>query len=382
MTKSPKQICSRIGFALFFMMVTWMLASAALMALVQNWYPAFMSSPWALWLLNDIPLYGVGMPVFLLVLLTLPDGAEPARPLQRIRWWQFLLLALVCLGATYALSYVTTFVQYFIQEFLGAPMQNSLDQLVQNSGTFQNFLFGACVPAVGEEFIFRYMLRRKMKGCSDSTYMLFSGLSFAAFHGNFAQLFYAFALGVVFAWVYLRTNRLWVSMALHFLLNLFGILVLPGLVGNSRTMVLGVVLIFLLIAGGAVVFALYLRRARHSLLPATAPGWPQGLPRRQQTVLPAYAAPYPAPQPAPYAAPYATPYMAPHAAPYAAPHAGPYTAPPPAAVSQYPPGAQPYWDGQAPKPPRFWGTCVLNVGMMLYLCTALLLVIATLAIGG
>ena len=45
---------------------------------------------------------------------------------------------------------------------------------------------------------------------------------FGLFHGNFTQFFYAAALGLLFAWVYIRTGKIIHTIAMHFMLNFWG----------------------------------------------------------------------------------------------------------------------------------------------------------------
>ena len=54
-----------------------------------------------------------------------------------------------------------------------------------------------------------------------------SALMFGLFHGNLSQLFYAFALGLVFGYVYLKTGKLRYSIGLHMLINFIGSVVGP-----------------------------------------------------------------------------------------------------------------------------------------------------------
>ena len=47
-----------------------------------------------------------------------------------------------------------------------------------------------------------------------------SGLMFGLFHGNFQQFFFAFALGLLFAFVYARTGRIRYTIGLHMAINM------------------------------------------------------------------------------------------------------------------------------------------------------------------
>ena len=57
-----------------------------------------------------------------------------------------------------------------------------------------------------------------------------SGLIFGLLHQNLYQFFYAFALGSLFAYVYIRTGRIRYTIILHGIVNFLGSVVAPAIV--------------------------------------------------------------------------------------------------------------------------------------------------------
>ena len=90
-------------------------------------------------------------------------------------------------------------------------------------------LVAVIIGPIAEELIFRKFLLDRIAGYGQITAMLMSGLIFGLAHGNFFQFFYAFAIGVIFAWVYLRTGRIRYTMLLHMMINFCGSLIPLGL---------------------------------------------------------------------------------------------------------------------------------------------------------
>ncbi|MDL2324383.1 CPBP family intramembrane metalloprotease, partial [Ruminococcaceae bacterium OttesenSCG-928-A16] len=294
----------------------------------------------------------------------------------------------------------------------GQPQTDALADLAAMGGVVVNLIFGACVPALGEEFLFRHVLYRKMRGCGDATYIFFSAFCFALFHGNFAQMLYAFAVGVIFAWVYVKTGNIWVSVALHFIINCMGIVVAPLLLENElATMMMGVAVIAF-IAGAIVIFVKMRKRVWAGLTPPTEAGWPASKPRGWQRKMAAQLHPFyytmameemqyppysddpeqnrnivysiqqaamPPQQPA-FAAQGQTPVANAQPQvppPLAAPMAQPWQ-PAPATAAQSPPGT-------TGVPPKKQGgiarLCLANVGMVLYMLVSLGLAIVSLFVG-
>jgi hypothetical protein len=75
------------------------------------------------------------------------------------------------------------------------------------------------IGPVVEEFIFRRLIIDKIRPYGEMVAVIFSGMAFGAFHGNFSQFFYASAIGMVLAYVYLRTMKLVYPAVLHIAFN-------------------------------------------------------------------------------------------------------------------------------------------------------------------
>ncbi len=348
----PGKVCSRIGLSLFFMMLAWQISATVIIVVIYLAAPAVAESPWFFGIMNDVPLYLIGMPVYLLILSTIPDGPNgPAeqRPAKRFHLGHYLLVLAFCFGATYLLSFLTGLVSDAVHLSGEIPSTTDiLEGMMGQSGFLQDFIFIVCVPAVGEEFLFRYMLRRKLRGAGDKIYILMSALCFGLFHGNFSQIFYAFVVGAAFAWVYLRTGKIWIPMTMHFCINLFAIST-PMLYQNTPLWAIILIVILLLAIFAIVIYFSMQKRLIRGMLPPTEPGWPYKPPKAanpweqaaQNAAAHAYAY-------GGYAAqgPYAQNPYAHYGVPYAAPAA--YAQP---AAWQQPYGQQPYaWQPPAATP--------------------------------
>lgn len=357
-----KRICSRIGLAMLLMMFVWMVSMTVAQTVIIAVDLSLLENPWVMWILNDAPLYLFGLPVFLLVLKGVPNGPVAPREKVRIGPGRYFMALVFGLGATYFFNLIMTGIIIGLQTLItGQPGtgNNALSQMVLGSGFLPTFLFGVCVPALGEEFIFRYMLRKKMNGCADITYMLFSSLCFALFHMNAVQGPYAFVLGMVFAWLYLVTDNIWLPVSLHFLTNLTGTALMPALVETPVGNVVAMLLMLGLVVAAIVIFVRSIRKLRATLRPPTEPGWYYKPPRRRAVqgdyaVLPqAYAAPSAMPSYTPYANALVTDYDAPQmqAPPMPAPHPQPGYAPAPPLASEQPFRPQPGYAPQMAAPP-------------------------------
>ena len=77
----------------------------------------------------------------------------------------------------------------------------------------------AILPALVEEFAFRGVILKIMRKYSDSMAILVSGVMFGLMHGNFTQISFALVVGLILAFITVKTNSLIPAIIIHFLNN-------------------------------------------------------------------------------------------------------------------------------------------------------------------
>lgn len=77
----------------------------------------------------------------------------------------------------------------------------------------------AVLPALVEEFAFRGVILKIMRKHSDSMAVMVSGVMFGLMHGNFTQIPFALVVGLVLAFITVKTNSLIPAIIIHFLNN-------------------------------------------------------------------------------------------------------------------------------------------------------------------
>ena len=402
--RNPKKICSQIGFALLCMLVVWYIGIFSTQWIMENFALWLWKSEWSVWIVNSGSLYLLGVPVFLLVMHFIPDGPELPRWKPVFGPKQFFLAMVFCMGASYILSIASSIFILLLQAVFGGSVDigsAGVQQLLSRSSPLLNFLFGVVLPAICEEFIFRYMLRKKLRGCSDIIYIVFSGLCFSMFHGNLIQSLFTFVAGAVFAWAYVVTGKIWIPVSMHFIVNFIGIVLVPLILDYPIFSILLSLLVMGAIAGAIIVFLSYREQFFSGLQPPTEAGWPYTpwIPKRRATKGGQYAAWYSA-----YARqasdtmkhgthwqpPRQTGWGYPPAATYYQqnPYYGTPGYPPPPTHSQPNYAAPPQWQYNAALPPtaggaagtanrksRPWAVVFGNVGMILFIGASCLLII-------
>jgi membrane protease YdiL (CAAX protease family) len=105
----------------------------------------------------------------------------------------------------------------------------------------------AVVPPLVEEFACRGIILGSLKKYGEGFAVLCSAILFGIVHGNFMQIPFAFLVGLVLGFITVKTNTIWIAVAVHAFNNGVSVL-LDYIVSNTSEMVGDVVSIIILTA--------------------------------------------------------------------------------------------------------------------------------------
>lgn len=125
-----------------------------------------------------------------------------------------------------------------------------------NPSGFFGFLLSliatAIVPPLVEEFACRGLVLGSLRRFGDGFAVLVSAILFGLMHGNFDQMPFAFMVGLVLGYIVVKTDSLWIAIAVHAANNFISVAfqyLLAGLSQNSQNLIYSLYLMAALIAG-------------------------------------------------------------------------------------------------------------------------------------
>ena len=200
-----KRFFSRVGFSYFMMVVLTVAVQFLLSLLVSLIAPQAAGLPVTSWLLAMVPLYLVAIPVCAKMMQALPNMQLYRNEMRPGQWIRTLC---ICIFVMYVGNIIGNAVSALIAQGTGLDLSFELEELLSQGSPWFTLLFSVVLAPVMEELIFRKVLIDRTIVYGDKAAVVLSGLLFGVFHGNFHQFFYAFGLGCIFAYVYIRTGKL------------------------------------------------------------------------------------------------------------------------------------------------------------------------------
>ena len=222
--KEAKKNFSKLGVGTFAILGIGTAAQLLLIHVVNSVWPQVMEHSWGMWLLTFAPIYLIAVPIGLLLLRKVP-----AKPLEKhdLKPSRYMVTAIICIFMMYAGNILGTIITALLQLLPGLSAGNPILGYATDNALLPKVLFMVILAPVIEEYIFRKQLIDRMHIYGEKLAVITSALMFGLFHGNLSQFFYAFALGLVFGYVYLKTGKLRYSIGLHMLINLIGSVIGP-----------------------------------------------------------------------------------------------------------------------------------------------------------
>lgn len=228
--KIARRRFSRLGLGAFTILAVATALQAVIVVLLNVLGVDWQSSTAGVWIISFLPLYLAAVPLGLLIMRRVPPLRAQEIGCMQVGFGRWLIFLMVSVCAMYAGSFIGIAVNGVLSLLKhGEEVVNPVEELILSSPLWLRLLIVVIVGPIIEELIFRRFLVDRMRRYGERLAVVVSGLMFGLFHGNFSQFFYAFFLGVIFGYLYLRTGKLRLTIALHCVINFMGSIMAPAL---------------------------------------------------------------------------------------------------------------------------------------------------------
>ena len=246
-----KKVFNRIGLAIFVSMILVNIIQVIFFGFIGVVNQELLSAPWINYAGIAISFYLIGFPVFYLMIKNLPE--EEKRESKTLGVFEVIKICFMSYSIVYIVNFLTNILMMLIAVIKGSEVTNPLVNMLEGSNWIWSLIFAGILSPIIEEMMFRGVMLNKLRRYGDKVAIITTAILFGLFHANFSQFFYAVALGMIFAYVALKTGTIKYSIILHIVVNIMGGVILPAAIGDGSNIVavgcVGLALLVIVIVG-------------------------------------------------------------------------------------------------------------------------------------
>ncbi len=231
MIKDARRDFSRFHFGILLYVVSAyaisLIVDVLILIFAGDSYESIMNNIYFQWIMGVLPMYAIGLPLLFMTVRKMPKTTLEKSKLSVI---EFIIIFLIAQALMSVGNAIGTSLNGFFGAIKGDEITNSTSELIENSPIWLTVIIAVIIGPIIEEFIFRKLMIDRLSRYGAVITIIVSGVSFGLFHGNFYQFFYAALLGMLLAFVTIKTGNWLYSVLLHVIINFFGsVVALPFL---------------------------------------------------------------------------------------------------------------------------------------------------------
>ena len=262
MNREAKKICSKIGLVLISYSLIVFAVTYIFSSIVINYIDkSFFQDENIKVITNSVIMYAIGFP-YLYFLLGRKKNISENTTKKKLGIIKIIKIFLITYALTIASNLVGRLITTIIGEIKGEKVDDALLGYVGGVDIYV-LVLATCIGApLFEEYVFRKLIIDKLKKYGEFLAIMVSGVTFGLFHGNFNQFIYALVIGMVFAYVYIRTNNILHTIILHAMINFIGSVVGIQIIGSENVLMIQIysLIVFIIIFVGVILFFANIKR--------------------------------------------------------------------------------------------------------------------------
>lgn len=175
-------------------------------------------------ILNIIGMYLIACPLCALI-AKLSNGSRYIVK-GNISKNQYIRSIFIMFPVSVSLNYFSIYLATLLS---GGEAENTvIDTFATGDNILATVMVSLLAP-IFEELVFRKLIIDRTRRYGELTAVMFSAVAFGLFHCNIYQIFYAFALGLILGYVYVKTGNVILTIIMHMIVNSSSAILAPAL---------------------------------------------------------------------------------------------------------------------------------------------------------
>ncbi len=216
---SAKNAFSKLGIMFLIGTIIIYIVQYGVSWIVSEWKPEWLQNMTSSLIVSMVPMYLIGMPALIALVKRLP-ATQPKQ--HAMKKWQFALALVMCFAVMYISNYLGVLITFLIGLLKGSAVSNDIATIATTANMGVTFVIMVICAPLFEEYIFRKLIVDRTVRYGQGVAVVISGLMFGLFHGNLNQFVYATAMGMFLAFLYVKTGKLKITIAIHMIVNFMG----------------------------------------------------------------------------------------------------------------------------------------------------------------
>ena len=222
-TRGAKRIFSRLGLALSVYLVLAigiiLLSQIVIMIAFGEAAEKILNSDLYIWGSQIVAMYIIAFPTLFLITRSTPRKVKPK---SKMDIEELFMLFFIAQLVSFVGSFISNIINSFFSIILGRDVSGGVSELIMDTPIWIVILVAVVIGPIFEELIFRRILMDRLSPFGEKFAIITSSVAFGLFHGNFDQVIYATALGIILGYVYSVTRDVRYPIGLHIVFNFFG----------------------------------------------------------------------------------------------------------------------------------------------------------------
>lgn len=214
--KTARHCFSVLGCAVLLLLAGQLAVSRLVDRCMPLFFPAGGYPTWLPLLIAYLVFFGIVFPLAALLLRRLPAAAPEKGNIRARHFFAFLPILFLC---SFVGSQLSQWLVALLADAFGLQTGSALGTLLLTHPLVMVFILLLAAPLC-EEWFFRKLLLDRACIYGEKLAIFVSALLFAFYHTSIYQFFYAFFVGLILGYLYLRTGKLWVTALMHAIYNL------------------------------------------------------------------------------------------------------------------------------------------------------------------
>ena len=175
--------------------------------------------PFANGLLSIISMYVIAFPVFFIIQMnTMKRNYRKGG----MKAYEFLIIIPIAHLIMQIGSDIGETLNLLLSSLLRLDIQNSAIESITKMPLCLMTVMACVFAPIVEEFMFRRTLIGTLGKYGNVFAIIISAVAFGLFHGNLYQFFYAFLVGLILGYVYVKSGNWWLCVLMHAIMNFLG----------------------------------------------------------------------------------------------------------------------------------------------------------------